>query len=94
LPLFYAPKPFLQQVGMCVQNFIKIIGMMVNHSKTELILFTKKRELLSMAKIKLTVGNTKISSINSIKALGVNVDKNLDWNSHINALQRRFSSRP
>jgi len=65
--------------------------MIVNHSKTELILFTKKCELPT-TKIELEVGNTKITSINSIKALGITIDKNLDWNSHINALQRRFST--
>jgi len=57
----------------------------------ELILFTKKKELKE-ASIELNAGVTKISSVNSIRALGISIDRNLDWTTHINNLQRKFSS--
>jgi len=65
--------------------------MVVNHSKTELILFTRKRELNETV-IELTAGTSKITSVSSIRALGISIDRKLEWSTHINNLQRKFAS--
>jgi len=72
-------------------KFLESRGMVVNHTKTELILFTKEKRLKE-EKISLKAGNSTIQSVDSIRALGVSIDKNLEWTTHINNVQKRFSS--
>jgi len=72
-------------------RFLESRGMVVNHTKTELILFTKVKRLKD-AKISLKAGNSEITTVDSIRALGVSIDKNLEWTTHINNTQKRFSS--
>jgi len=66
-------------------------GMVINHSKTELILFTKVKALRE-EKISLKAGNSTINSVDSIRALGVSIDKKLEWTTHINNISKKFSS--
>jgi len=43
-------------------------------------------------KIELKAGNALIGSSQTIKALGITIDNKLDWNPHINNLQRKYIS--
>jgi len=72
-------------------EFLESRGMVINHTKTELIFFTKVKRLKD-TKISLKAGNSTITSVDSIRALGVSIDKNLEWTTHINNTQKRFSS--
>jgi len=60
------------------QNYMDLIGMVINRSKTELIVFNKSNEPGS-----LTLSNG-ITSRNEMKALGVTFTSDLKWNKHLN----------
>jgi len=63
-------------------------GMVVNHQKTELIYFSTKHQ----PQIEISVGNSVIKSQNSIKALGITIDKDLSWNPHVNNTAKKVAS--
>jgi len=60
------------------------IGMKVNEEKTEIVLFGKKPQ-----NITLNVKGTAVESKEAIKALGIVIDKGLTWNHHVTALKKR-----
>jgi len=59
---------------------LKLLGMKVNESKTEIVVFDRK----GLREIEFTIGQSKITSQRTMKALGVIFDNNLSWNEHIN----------
>jgi len=59
------------------ENFLKEIGMVVNSSKTELIIFNR------FDPINITLSNG-IKSSDQIKALGITFAHNLKWDHHVN----------
>jgi len=63
------------------------IGMKVNESKTEIVLFGK-----DPPKVLVNVRGFPVKLKGSIKALGVLIDKELTWREHITSLRKRISS--
>jgi len=63
-------------------------GMVVNHSKTEVIYFSTYPD----RKAEIKVGNDTVESQDHIKALGVVIDKNLNWNQHVTNLVNKIIS--
>ncbi|GBM60288.1 putative RNA-directed DNA polymerase from transposon X-element [Araneus ventricosus] len=59
----------------------------VNPSKTELVLFSKRRKL---NKEKIFLQNTEIPWSQETKYLGVILDAKLNWKSHINYVRQKF----
>ncbi|GBN98671.1 putative RNA-directed DNA polymerase from transposon X-element [Araneus ventricosus] len=59
----------------------------VNPSKTELVLFSKRRKL---NKGKIFLQNTEIPWSQETKYLGVILDANLNWKAHINYIRQKF----
>jgi len=66
---------------------LESIGMKVNQSKTEIIVFGKNQ---STAVI--NVKGTAVETKEVIKALGVQIDKSLSWTPHITSLKKRIMS--
>jgi len=66
------------------ENFLESIGMVVNKAKTELVIFNRKDPI----EMKLKNG---ITSIKSIKALGVTLTYNLCWDEHISNMVSKTS---
>jgi len=63
------------------------IGMIVNQSKTEVILFGKDKETVLV-----NVKGTAVESKTCIKALGVQIDNALSWSNHIASMKKRIMS--
>jgi len=63
------------------------IGMVVNNSKTELVLFHKDTKSVDVV----LDDGTQLSSTHKLKALGVWIDNRLKWNVHIEELKRKVT---
>ena len=65
----------------------------INVTKTKLFFFHKpsKRDDISLALPKLYTGNNQIQRSESIKVLGVFLDKNLTWKEHIKYIQNKIA---
>jgi len=68
------------------QNFMDSIGMVINRSKTELIVFDHCKQPMEM------VLSNGIKSVKEIKALGVTFTSDLTWNKHINTVTGKLTS--
>jgi len=63
--------------------------MVVNQSKTEAILFNNEK---SSTQISIRIGQDMIKTKPSIKALGINIDDKLNWDTHIHSLTQKMKS--
>jgi hypothetical protein len=59
---------------------LELLGMRVNESKTEIVVFDRK----GFREIDFKIGQSTIKSQRTMKALGVILDNNMSWNNHIN----------
>jgi hypothetical protein len=64
-----------------IDNWGTVNKLKFNAEKTKAILFTRK---LRYTEPHICLGNTNIPLSNSLKYLGLIIDKNLNWNEHIN----------
>jgi len=71
-------------------NELKSIGMIVNGSKTEIIQMCPKPDDEVVTSVQ--VDNTDVSTVTSMKVLGLTFDKRLDWSTHIDNLKGKMSS--
>ena len=60
----------------CQQNFIEC------EKKTELVIFKHQRKKLD-SPIKIKLNHKRLYPSKSVKYLGINIDKNLNWKQHI-----------
>ncbi|MEW8546101.1 MAG: hypothetical protein AB2693_21485, partial [Candidatus Thiodiazotropha sp.] len=69
-------------------KWCKANGMVINTSKTKLMLITthQRRAFLDTDNLFLTLNHAKLSTQEKDKILGVIVDNNLSWSSHIDQL--------
>lgn len=65
---------------------LKMIEIKVNHAKTEVIVFGKEQN-----KVLINVKGSPVELKDCIKALGIQIDKDLSWKTHISNLKRRIS---
>jgi ribonuclease HI len=81
----------MQQTLRIVENWCNNVGLAVNPSKTTLILFTKKQiNIEDLPKI--TFFNTELNYSNSVKYLGLTIDRKLLWNEHLDNVVKRAKS--
>jgi hypothetical protein len=66
--------------------FLRSIGMVVNSSKTELLLSSRRKNQESMV---IECDNVKITPSDSMKALGVYLTPSLSWDKHIDSILNR-----
>lgn len=69
-------------------------GMLLNSSKTKVMLVTtsQKRQRLSAVDLKLHYMNESLQMVSSDKILGVHVDNNLNWTDHVKNTSKKISS--
>ena len=73
--------------GWCIQNRLQL-----NSSKTQLINFNLKNVISDVEKSNLvSLDDTDIIFLNSSKVLGVHIDKNMKWETHIGELSKKLS---
>ncbi len=58
----------------------------LNKSKSKTMLFTSNKSKLKNANLKIKVGNETLESVNSFKYLGVELDRHMTFNNHIDRL--------
>ena len=77
-----------------LSDWCKVNGMAINTSKTKLMLITthQRRAVLDSDELLLALNNENLNTINKDKILGVTIDNNLAWSSHINQICKKISS--
>jgi len=58
----------------------------VNYEKTNYMIFSPNKQLKDSSVLELTIDNFKIKKVTSIKYLGIYIDENLNWKTHIQDL--------
>ena len=81
----------LQKESKNVLNFMNSNGLAANPDKTGLLIFRSGAE--HKEKICLSIGDTTVSESNEEKLLGLTIQNNLQWKSHINQLQSSLNQR-
>jgi len=74
----------LQTEANVLMGWFKSSGLVVNETKTEICIFHKTKKI----KKTFIIGNENIESSTTLRALGVILDCNLNWESHINNLAK------
>lgn len=83
-------ESLIKKTETCLEkhiNCLEAIGMKVNETKTEVILFGKDHQ-----NILLNVKGVPVESKDHIKALGIQIDKGLTWGNHVKTLKKRVLS--
>ena len=75
-----------------LSEWCKLNGMAINTSKTKLMLITthQKRAVLDSDQSVLVLNNENLNTINKDKILGVSIDNNVSWSSHIDQICKRY----
>ena len=71
-----------------INDWFMVNKLLLNVSKTKFITFGKRFQNLHL---NISINNIQIEKVNSIKFLGVEIDSLLNWNCHINVIQRKIS---
>ena len=74
-----------------VVKWLRLNKLSLNASKTELIFFHSKRHILNYDTISIKFAGKKLIPVDSVKYLGMYIDKYLCWNSHIQKLSNILS---
>jgi len=80
----------VKRTESCITTHIaslETIGMKVNEAKTEIMIFGK-----NMPSTNINVKGVAVATKDCIKALGVQIDKDLSWKTHITTLKKRVLS--
>ena len=68
----------------CLTNWLNANKISLNSNKTELLVFKPKRSKNSSYDIKIKINGQRLHPSNVVKYLGVYIDKDLNWNYHVN----------
>ena len=74
----------LQKVVTKLETWGHTAGLKFNFSKTEVVIFTKKRLRPEQMPPKLKVSGQTVEFSTTAKYLGVTLDHNLTWSTHLN----------
>ena len=65
----------------------------LNATKTEFMLIGPRQRLSTLTDtLELSIGNVPIEQVSSVKSLGIYIDENLTWHSHIDKLCKKIAS--
>ena len=65
----------------------------LNTSKTEFMLIRSRQKLSTLANpLELSINNVPIEHVSSVKSLGIFIDENLRWQTHIDKLSKKIAS--
>ena len=80
-----------------VSKWLRLNKLSLNAGKTEVIFFRHTRHLLNnilntnLHNISIKLNGKKLKMVDSVKYLGIHIDKNLSWDSHIQQLTKKLS---
>ena len=76
-----------------VMNWLRNNKLLLNVPKSKLMIIGNSRKLKEFANIQLIANDTPLERVQNFKYLGVVIDENLSWKSHIEKLQLKVSQR-
>ena len=74
-----------------VSRWLRLNKLSLNAAKTEVIFFRSSRHALDYDKISIKMNGLKLTPVEYVKYLGMYIDKNLDWNHHIQELAKKLN---
>jgi len=77
-------------VNICIDNF-KSVNLKTNYLKSNFMRFSLNHNL-DYYNPQIVIDNHIIKEVNSTKFLGIHVDNNLSWNSHVDSICKKVSS--
>ena len=77
----------IQQEINKISTWLYVNKLSINITKTKFILFKTKKKKLNY-KIEISKNNQNIEQVNQTTFLGVIIDENLTWNSHLNLIYK------
>ena len=72
-----------------MSNWLNANKIMLNVTKTELVIFKPKRKKLDF-EFKIKLNGKKLFQTNSVKYLGIKIDKQLNWRDHTNEVAKKL----
>ena len=73
-----------------LSNWLNANKICLNVSKTEIVLFRSAKKQLDFS-LKLKLNGKKLYTTNSVKYLGVKIDKHLTWKPHIDGISAKLN---
>ena len=73
----------------CVNNWLKTNKLSLNSTKTKFMIFHPRNK--HIPNLKLSIEDTDIENVDKFDFLGITVDKNLTWDSHIFKIQMKIA---
>ena len=64
-------------------------GLMLNIEKTKLIVFGTKKIKKELGNFEIQIGHTTIKPVKAIKLLGLTIQEDLKWDTHVNIVAKR-----
>ena len=80
-----------------ISKWLRLNKLSLNEDKTEVILFRHTRHVLNkllesnLHGISIKLNGKKLKIVNSVKYLGIHIDKHLSWDTHIHHLSKKLS---
>ena len=76
-----------------VANWIRMNGLKMNVAKTQLMVLTRKGKYHMVDDVEVKIGDTCLEKQNCVNYLGVKIDRDLSWKTHINHLHRQCMAK-
>ena len=76
-----------------IANWWRQNGLISNHKKCEVMLIGSRHTTTTSRDLEISLDGNLLKQTNSVKYLGVNIDHNLSWNTHVHAISRRVYPR-
>ena len=74
-----------------VSTWLRLNRLSLNEGKSELIIFHSKKNIPKFNEISIKLNGKKLIPVNSVKYLGMYIDKHLSWDTHIFHLSQKLS---
>ena len=97
--LFYSAKDVVDLENVLnaelqlIQNWLQMNNLFLNTTKTEVVLFGTDARLANVENFQVTIGHHHLKRVLEYKYLGVVLDENLSWKSHVKYIISKAGKR-
>ena len=74
-----------------VNSWVHDNALTVNVQKSQYVVFSRKRRNIGNCNSNVSINRVELDSVSSVRFLGVILDENLMWSSHVNYVTRKLS---
>ena len=76
-----------------IAAWLNVNKLTLNLLKTDFMLIGSRQRIAALdSNIELSLSNTDVRQVEFTKCLGVNIDKNLTWDAHLQSIRRKVTS--